>query len=68
MDKFDQLNEISSIALAGKAITLAFSADENIGTLKHEDVSAILYDLVLKFEQISQLANSPTTDARMTAA
>lgn len=68
MDTWDQLNEISRIAGAGKAITLAFSADENIGTLKPEDVSAILYDLVLKFEQINQLANTPTTDTRMTAA
>ena len=50
MSKQDQIDQITLIAQAGKAIALSLSADDQFKCLPEKDIAAILYDLLCKFE------------------
>lgn len=68
LETWDQFNEISRIALSGRAIALALAAEDNFKMLRPDDVAAILDDLLLKFEQIDNIANPPTNHETESAA
>lgn len=68
MEILEQLDQITLIAQSGSAITHALGIEDQFTNLTETDMAAILYDLQSKFERINQLATSPTTDTKMTAA
>jgi hypothetical protein len=58
MDLLDKVNQISTLAGKGSAISIALGGDDQFETLRKNDLAYIIGDLQQKFEEIETIAES----------